>query len=335
VVGAARNLAETPSFLPDRGIGPNAARCDYSFVTGTTRETALLSRQHWIPRAHALGRSLLLAPVVVTLTSCKQGVLDPQGPIGAAERLILLDATAIMLAVVIPVIVSTLVIAWWFRAGNRHARYRPDWEYSGRIEMIVWSIPMLVILFLGGIAWESSHTLDPPKPLASSVAPLEIQVVSLDWQWLFIYPAQGLASVNRIVAPVGTPIHFRLTSATVMNSFFVPQLGSQIYTMPGMTTQLHLQADRQGTYQGISAQFSGEGFSDMNFEFIAVTEDKFDRWVAEAKGQGGELDEAAFVELARPAQATGPSTFAEVSHGLFEHVASGHISADRHPQSSH
>ena len=281
------------------------------------------------------GRIFLLAPFAFALASCRQGVLDPQGPVGKAERLILIDATVIMLAVVIPVILSTLAVAWWFRAGNRRARYRPDWEYSGRIEMIVWSIPMLVIMFLGGIAWEGAHELDPPKPLASSVRPLQVQVVSLDWQWLFIYPEQGLASLNHLVAPVGTPIHFRLTSTSVMNSFFVPQLGSQIYTMPGMTTQLHLQANRQGVYRGISAQFSGEGFSDMQFDLVAVSPDEFDRWSAAAREQGGVLDAAAFIDLARPASARGPSTFAHVSPGLFESVASGHIVADRNPQSSH
>ena len=177
-----------------------------------------------------------------------------------AERLILLDATAIMLGVVVPVILATLVFAWWFRAGNSKATYRPDWAYSGRLEAIVWSIPALVVLFLGGIGWVSSHDLDPGKAIESNAAPLEIQVVSLDWKWLFIYPTQGIASVNRLVVPAGTPIHFRLTSATVMNSFFVPQLGSQIYTMAGMATQLNLLADQPGTYPGLSAQFSGEGF---------------------------------------------------------------------------
>jgi len=281
------------------------------------------------------GRALILVPLTAVLASCREGVLDPQGPVGKAERLILFDATTIMLAVVIPVILLTLAFAWWFRAGNRRARYRPDWEYSGRIEMIIWSIPALVILFLGGIAWQGSHDLDPPKPLASDHKPLEIQVISLDWQWLFIYPDSGLASVNRVVVPVGTPVHFRLTSASVMNSFFVPQLGSQIYTMAGMTTQLHLQADREGTYKGISAQFSGEGFSDMHFDLVAVTPGEFDQWMTGAQREGGVLDAAAFLKLARPTAAQGSATFATVSQGLFDDVVSGHIAANSHLQSSH
>ena len=208
------------------------------------------------------------------------GVLDPQGPIGAAERTILLNATAIMLAVIVPVIVLTLVFAWWFRSGNRRARYLPDWSYSGRIELVTWSIPALIIMFLGGIAWISTHDLDPPVPLRSAVAPIDVEVVSLDWKWLFIYPDQAVASINRLVVPAATPIRFRLTSATVMNSFFVPQLGSQIYTMPRMTTRLNLQADRPGVYRGLSAQFSGDGFSDMRFDVVAVSPDGFARWLS-------------------------------------------------------
>src|SRR5579871_2740622 len=148
----------------------------------------------------------------LTLPSCGEGVLDPHGPVGAAERVILYDATAIMLAVVVPVILLTLIFAWWFRDSNRRASYRPDWEYSGTIELIVWAIPALVILFLGGIAWIGSHELDPPKPLVSKRAPLEIEVVSLDWRWLFIYRNERIATVNHLVVPTGVPVHFRLTS---------------------------------------------------------------------------------------------------------------------------
>jgi cytochrome o ubiquinol oxidase subunit II len=186
-------------------------------------------------------RAISMTSAAMLLTSCNEGVLDPHGPVGKAERVILYDATAIMLAVVIPVIVLTLAFAWWFRARNGRARYRPDWEFSGRIEMIIWSIPALVILFLGGIAWTGSHDLDPPVPLEASTAPLDIEVVSLDWRWLFIYPHEGIASLNRLVVPAGVPLRFRLTSTTVMNSFFVPQLGSQIYAMPNMVTRLNVQ----------------------------------------------------------------------------------------------
>jgi cytochrome o ubiquinol oxidase subunit II len=265
-------------------------------------------------------RAILLSSTATLLGSCREGVLDPRGPVGKAERVILYDATAIMLAVIIPVIVLTLVFAWWFRSKNARARYRPDWEYSGRIEMIIWSIPALVILFLGGIAYTGSHDLDPPMSLSPSEATLEIEVVSLDWRWLFIYPRQGIASLNRVVVPAGVPLNFRLTSTTVMNSFFVPQLGSQIYAMPNMVTRLNLEADDAGTFEGLSAQFSGDGFSDMRFELLSTNAETFNAWVAEVKAQGGTLDAKAFGDLEKPASAKGTQTFAPVSDGLFDTV---------------
>jgi cytochrome o ubiquinol oxidase subunit 2 len=270
-------------------------------------------------------RAISIMSAAVLMASCNEGVLDPRGPVGKAERVILYDSTAIMLAVVIPVIVLTLIFAWWFRARNKRARYRPDWEYSGRIEMIIWSIPALIILFLGGIAWTGSHDLDPPLPLAESTAPLDIEVVSLDWQWLFIYPHEGIASLNRLVVPAGVPLRFRLTSTTVMNSFFVPQLGSQIYTMPNMVTQLNLKADQPGTYEGLSAQFSGDGFSDMRFDLVSTEAEAFKDWVNTTKTQGGVLDARTFEALSRPAKASGVQTYAQVSEGLFDKISSVHM----------
>ncbi len=192
--------------------------------------------------------TIVLLPIV--LTACQPAVLDPQGIIGIAEKTILTDSLAIMLAIVIPTIAATFAFAWWFRASNTRARYLPDFAYSGRLELIVWAIPLLVIMLLGGVTWIGSHDLDPAKPLASNTPPLEVQVVSLDWKWLFIYPEQHVASVNQLVVPAGVPVHFSLTSASVMNAFFIPQLGSMIYTMNGMTTQLNLQADAPGTFRG-------------------------------------------------------------------------------------
>jgi len=246
------------------------------------------------------------------------GVLDPQGPIGAAERLILVNATVVMLAVIVPVIVLTLGFAWWFRAGNRGARYLPDWHYSGPVELVVWSIPALVVIFLGGMAWISTHDLDPGKPLASDRKPIDIQVVALDWKWLFIYPGQGVASVNRLAVPAGTPLHFSITSAGVMNSFFVPQLGSQIYAMAGMTTKLVLQADRPGTYPGLSAQYSGSGFSDMRFQVVALEPAAFEDWVRKTKAGGGTLDMPAYARLVKPSSAEPQTTFGTVAPELFQ-----------------
>ena len=272
-------------------------------------------------------RAMSMAGAAMLTASCNEGVLDPHGPVGKTERVILYDATAIMLAVIIPVIVLTLIFAWWFRARNSRARYRPDWEYSGRIEMIIWSIPALVILFLGGIAWTGSHDLDPRAALKESRAPLDIEVISLDWRWLFIYPDEGIASLNRLVVPAGVPLRFRLTSTTVMNSFFVPQLGSQIYTMPNMVTRLNLQADRPGIFEGLSAMFSGDGFSDMRFDLVATDSQAFKDWVSTTKARGGLLDAWAFEALVKPAKAEGVQTYAQVSEGLFDSVSSGHMAA--------
>jgi cytochrome o ubiquinol oxidase subunit II len=269
-------------------------------------------------------RAISITSAAMLMAACQEGVLDPHGPVGKAERVILYNSTAIMLAVVIPVIVLTLVFAWWFRAKNKRARYRPDWEYSGRIEMIIWSIPALIVVFLGGIAWTGSHELDPPRALRESTAPLDIEVISLDWRWLFIYPHEGIASLNRLVVPAGVPLKFRLTSTTVMNSFFVPQLGSQIYTMPNMVTRLNLQADQPGTFEGLSAQFSGDGFSDMRFDVVSTEAEAFKVWVNTTKSQGGVLDAETFEELRKPAKAEGTQTYAQVSEGLFDGISSGH-----------
>jgi len=253
----------------------------------------------------------------IALSGCNGGIFDPRGPVGAADRLILVDSLAIMMVVGLPTILATLAFAWWFRASNRLAKYRPTWVYSGRLEVIVWVIPALVVLFLGGIAWIGSHDLDPYQPLGSGKPPLEVEVVSLDWKWLFIYPDQGIASVNELVVPAGRPVHFRLTSATVMNSFFIPQLGSQIYTMAGMITELNLVADQAGTYRGLSAQFSGDGFSDMKFDVRAVPDGDFESWVAAAES-GGPLDLNAYKMLLKPGTEPVPHTYNGVAPNLFD-----------------
>ncbi|MGB6353521.1 MAG: ubiquinol oxidase subunit II [Steroidobacteraceae bacterium] len=271
--------------------------------------------------------------VLLTLAGCRAAVLSPAGPIGAADRTILLDALAIMLAIVVPTIVAILAFAWWFRDSNPHARRRPTFTYSGRVELIVWSIPALVVFFLGGIAWIGSQLLDPARPLSSPVKPLEIQVVSLDWKWLFIYPEQGIASINDVVAPAGVPLHFQITSASVFNVFFVPRLGSEIYSMYGMTTQLNLQADRPGIYPGLSAHFSGDGFSDMAFELRAVTAEQFSAWAAAASTSGPVLDEAGYRGLLRQSQKVTPYTFRAVQPGLFDAIVAQKLPPGEGPPS--
>ncbi len=237
-----------------------------------------------------------------------------------AERTILLDSLVIMLAIVVPTIVATLAFAWWFRASNERATYLPHWGYSGRIELLTWGIPLLTIMLLGGVTWIGSHTLDPGRSLASDKPALEVQVVSLDWKWLFIYPAQHVASVNELVIPAGTPVHFSLTSASVMNAFFVPQLGSMIYTMNGMATQLNLSADTAGEFAGLSSHYSGDGFSDMHFQVRALPQQGFASWVAATGRAGPVLDAAAYRGLARQSINDRPMTFSKADPGLFQKI---------------
>jgi cytochrome o ubiquinol oxidase subunit 2 len=266
-------------------------------------------------------RAGLLALIVLLTPGCG-GVLDPAGPIGGAEKMILLNSLAIMLAIVIPTILAIIGFAWWFRAGNPKAEYRPNWDFSGRIELVVWSIPALTVILLGGIAWIGSHDLDPAKPLPSPAPPLRVEVVSLDWKWLFIYPDQGIATVNQLVVPAGTSINFRLTSATVWNVFFVPRFGTMIYTMPGMTTRLNLQSNQPGVYDGQSSHFSGDGFSGMRFKVHALPPAQFNAWANSARGTGGMLDAKAYADLAKPSSYVPPAIYGGVTPGLFDAVAS-------------
>jgi len=281
-----------------------------------TSRTERPRNQLWFrrcPRLWAAGGLVAL----LLLGGCQAAVLDPKGPVGLAEKTILLDSLAIMLAIVVPVIVATVAFGWWFRASNLKAVYLPNFEYSGRIEMIVWSIPLLTITLLGGVAWIGSHQLDPGAPLASDKPALDVQVVSLDWKWLFIYPKQGVASVNELVVPAGTPIHFTLTSASVMNTFFVPQLGSMIYTMNGMATGLNLMADEPGVFRGRSTMISGDGFPDMYFDVHAVAPDQFDAWTGRARANGPTLDAASYRDLSKQGTTRDPYTYRDVEPGLF------------------
>jgi cytochrome o ubiquinol oxidase subunit 2 len=261
----------------------------------------------------------------ILLTGCKPAVLDPQGPVGLADKTILIDSLAIMLAIVVPTIAATLGFAFWFRQSNTRARYLPDFAYSGRLELIVWSIPLLTITLLGGVAWIGSHALDPAVRLPSDKPPLEVQVVSLDWKWLFVYPDQHVASVNQLVVPAGAPVHFVLTSASVMSTFFIPQLGSMIYTMNGMTTQLNLQADAPGNFRGLSGHYNGDGFSDMHFEVLAVPAESFATWVSTARGAGSVLDPGSYADLTKQSVSKNPFTYRDVDPALFNQIVTQNL----------
>ncbi len=270
-----------------------------------------------------------IAPAFLLAGCNNLELLAPKGPIGAAEKSLIATSTWAMLIVVIPVIFLTLLFAWRYRASNKSAEYRPNWAHSTAIEVAVWTIPALIILFLAVLTWKSTHELDPYKPLESDVKPINVEVVALDWKWLFIYPDLGIASVNQLAIPVGTPVNFRITSDTVMNSFFIPQLGGQIYAMAGMQTRLHLLAEEAGDYAGTSANFSGKGFSDMKFRTLAESPEDFNAWVAKVRASTDHLDMDRYYAVAKPEEKAPVSYFSSVDPKLFNNIVArynnGHV----------
>jgi cytochrome o ubiquinol oxidase subunit II len=268
-------------------------------------------------RGRRIAAGAALAGAAPLLGGCQVAVLDPMGPIGSAERSIILLATGLMLIVVVPVIAMTLAFAWRYRASNSDAVYAPEWDHSRGIEAVVWLVPCLIIAALGTVTWVSTHRLDPTRPIASREKPITVEVVSLDWKWLFIYPDLKIASVNELAMPVGVPVAFRLTSSSVMNAFFIPALGSQIYTMAGMQTQLGLLASKAGRYEGFSANYSGDGFSDMNFTARAMSAADFASWVERARASPRALTLASYRELARPSEKVPVAYYGSVEPTVF------------------
>jgi cytochrome o ubiquinol oxidase subunit II len=263
---------------------------------------------------------LMSVGLMLLLSGCNMDVLDPKGSVGLAERDLIATSTWAMLIVVIPVIALTLLFAWRYRASNKSAEYRPNWSHSTGIEVAVWLIPTLIILFLGVLTWKSTHELDPYRPLESNVKPINVEVVALDWKWLFIYPDLGIATVNQLAFPVGTPVNFNITSDSVMNSFFIPQLGGQIYAMAGMQTRLHLIADEAGDYAGESANFSGKGFSDMKFRAIASSPEEFNAWVAKVRASSDRLDMNRYNVVSQPDEKAPVTYFSSVDPKLFHNI---------------
>ena len=252
-------------------------------------------------------------------------ILDPQGPIAAADKTILIDSVAIMLAIVLPTIVAIFAFAFYFRQSNSRAFYLPNFAHSGRLELVVWSIPTLTVILLGGVAWIGSHQLDPAAPVPGTGSPVRIQVVSLDWKWLFIYPDQRVATVNALTVPVGAPLQFELTSSSVMNVFFIPQLGSMIYTMNGMVTHLNLRADQEGDLQGLSAHFSGDGFPAMLFDVHVISALDFPNWVATTAKSNNVLSADAYKQLAQQSIETGRPTYRLDDPTLFRQISTQQI----------
>ncbi len=274
-------------------------------------------------------RPLAAAALALSLGGCGMVVLSPSGDVAAQQGDLIVVATLLMLIVIVPVIAMTLWFAWRYRASNAQATYTPDWDHSTQLELAIWAIPLLIIIALGAITWVSTHKLDPYRPLdriapgqpvAGDVQPLVVQVVALDWKWLFLYPEQGIATVNEVAAPVDRPIEFRITGTTVMNSFYVPALAGMIYAMPGMQTKLHAVMNAPGDYEGFSANYSGAGFSHMRFRFKALDENGFARWVEAARAAPVRLDRAAFLALETPSMKEPVRRYAAVDPALYDAI---------------
>lgn len=267
-------------------------------------------------------RLLGLLPLLGTLLlgGCNMTLLDPKGQVGLDERNLIITATLLMLLVVVPVIVMTFAFAWKYRASNTNATYAPKWSHSTKIEIAVWAVPILIIIALGYVTYKSTHALDPYRPLDSDVKPITIEVVALDWKWLFIYPEQGIATVNKIVIPAHTPINFKVTSDSVMNSFFIPGLGGQIYAMAGMQTKLHLIANQNTELEGISANYSGAGFTGMKFKVIATNQEDFDAWVSDVKKAPKQLEKAEYEALSKPSQNNPVELYSSFTPNLFQTI---------------
>jgi cytochrome o ubiquinol oxidase subunit 2 len=271
------------------------------------------------PHFTTVGRTLGIGALML-LSGCTLEVLAPKGDIGAQEKTLLITATALMLLVVVPVIFMTLYFAWKYRSTNTKAVYMPRWSHSARIELVVWTIPLIIVAILAVLTYRSTHALDPYRPLQSEVKPINIDVVSMDWKWLFIYPDHDIATVNEIAFPVDTPVNFRITSSAMMNAFFIPQLGSMIYSMAGMETKLHLNATEAGTYAGISANYSGAGFSGMRFKAIATTNEGFQEWIEKARATNNPLTPQSYDALLKPSENVPVTFFSSAPAGMFDNI---------------
>ena len=273
--------------------------------------------------------SFLLLPLVFLLAGCDAVVMSPSGDIAMQQRDLIIVSTVLMLLIVVPVMLLTGFFAWHYRQSNKKATYDPDWHHSTQLELVIWSAPLLIIIALGAVTWITTHTLDPyrkldrldaSRPVPADVQPLKVQVVALDWKWLFIYPDYGVASVNEMAAPVDVPIEFEITSSTVMNAFYVPALAGMIYAMPGMQTQLHAVINKAGDYQGFSANYSGAGFSHMRFTFKGLDGAGFDQWVAGVRASPAALGREEYLKLERPSEREPVRHYGQTMAGLYDAI---------------
>lgn len=276
-----------------------------------------------------LCRPLLVSGLLLALAGCDTIVLNPPGDVAAQQGKLVIDSTLLMLLIIVPVIVLTLLFAWRYRASNKEATYTPDWDHSTQLELIIWAAPLVIIIALGAMTWISTHTLDPYRPInriapgrpvPADVKPLVIEVVALDWKWLFFYPEQNIATVNEIAAPVDRPIKFKITASTVMNSFYIPALAGQIYAMPGMETQLHAVMNKAGNYEGFSANYSGAGFSGMKFRFHGMDDAGFEAWVQKSRDSGNSLSREEYLKLEKPSEREPVHYYGSIEDGLYHDI---------------
>jgi cytochrome o ubiquinol oxidase subunit 2 len=284
-------------------------------------------REHPI-NLRRLSRVALLGSLAL-LAACSRAVLDPAGDVALQQRNLIYASTGLMLLIIVPVMILIVIFAWRYRKGNKDATYDPDFDHSTSLELVIWSAPLLIIIALGALTWSSTHLLDPfrpldrisaGKPVDPKARPLRVQVVSLDWKWLFIYPEQGIATVNELVLPVDRQVRFDITSTNMMNSFYAPTMAGMVYAMPGMRSTLHAVLNRPGEYEGFSANYSGAGFSDMRFKLRGVDQAAFDRWVGDTKASGRPLATATYLALEKPSEKVPAMRFAAVAPDLFDRV---------------
>ncbi|EYR80135.1 MULTISPECIES: ubiquinol oxidase subunit II [unclassified Shinella] len=282
-----------------------------------------------MPKPFSLARVSILPLMLVLLTGCNMVVMSPSGDIAAQQRDLIVVSTILMLIIIVPVLAMTLYFAWHYRQSNTAAKYDPEWHHSTGLEVAIWSAPLAIIIALGAITWVSTHKLDPYRPLerldaarpvTEEMKPITVEVVALDWKWLFFYPEYGIATVNEMAAPVDVPINFKLTASSVMNSFYVPALAGMIYTMPGMETKLHAVINKAGEYEGLSSNYSGDGFSHMRFKFHGVDQAGFEAWVARVKQNGTALNRDAYLKLEKPSVKEPVRYYATVDNGLYQAV---------------
>ena len=310
-----------------------AVRSPEAYVARASANLEIEERQ-----VSRLPKLLLIAPLPFVLSGCNAVVMAPAGDVAMQQRDLILISTFLMLLIIVPVLALVVIFARKYRAGNTTAKYEPDWDHSTHLELVIWAAPLMIIICLGAVTWVGTHLLDPYRelgrirpgqPVAADVEPLEVEVVALDWKWMFIYPQYNIATINELVAPVDRPISFKLTSSSVMNAFYIPAMAGMIYAMPGMQTRLHGVINEPGEYKGFSSHYSGAGFSGMHFKLSGVDDAAFDQWVEDVRAAPEVLDRTRYLQLEKPSENIKPMHFASVEGGLYTAVVNMCVELDK------